>query len=191
MLGRGVSFVAGDYGRDRGRRRAPSSAAGRWSASFRKELEKRRRAAEAALRSGNQRWIWQRRFLRPCGRGAIREPPTLARRFPVVPGTRPYPSVPPLPVLQETSTGPPPFRDTNIIGTQSRQPRKVRSPAGELGDFSRRISSFESPRLRRVPRLLLDASSANRARGQCSDCLDWGRRFLSHARHVGRGGQKA
>ena len=31
--------------------------------------------------------------------GANREPPTLARRFPVVPGTRLYPPVPPLPVL--------------------------------------------------------------------------------------------
>ena len=31
--------------------------------------------------------------------GANREPPTLARRFPVVPGARLYPLVPPLPVL--------------------------------------------------------------------------------------------
>jgi len=102
-------------------------------------VQKRRRAAEAALRSGNQRWIWQRRFLRPCGRGAIREPPTLARRFPVVPGTRPYPSVPPLPVLQETSTGPPPFRDTNIIGTRSRRRpiRLARSPAQSTSIASR------------------------------------------------------
>ena len=32
-------------------------------------------------------------------RSASREPPTLARRFPVVPGARLYPLVPPLPVL--------------------------------------------------------------------------------------------
>ena len=43
--------------------------------------------------------------------GANREPPTLARRFPVVPGARLYPLVPPLPVLLESVTsGPPPFR---------------------------------------------------------------------------------
>lgn len=97
----------------------------------------RRRAAEAALRTGDQRWI---------GRGASRgqttavrsrKSPTLARRFPVVPGTRPYPLVPPLPVL-ESLTGPPPFRDTNIIGTRSRRgPRKSAPPVVEHDELRR------------------------------------------------------
>ena len=38
-----------------------------------------------------------------CGRGAISEPPTLARRFPVVPGTHLYPLVPPLPILESST----------------------------------------------------------------------------------------
>ena len=43
--------------------------------------------------------------------GALRESPTLARRFPVqVPGTRLYELVPPLPVLEVSNAGPPPFR---------------------------------------------------------------------------------
>jgi len=38
-LGRSVVFVAGGYGRDRGRRIAPPSAVRRWSASFRSALK--------------------------------------------------------------------------------------------------------------------------------------------------------
>ena len=53
----------------------------------------------------------------PCG--ASREPPTLARRFPVVPGARLYPLVPPLPVLSSLKAGPPPFRGIRSIRTSS------------------------------------------------------------------------
>ena len=59
---------------------------------------------------------WQRRFLPKrrvrCLVGTIiREPPTLARRFPLqVPGARPYRLTPPLPVLEISTAGPPPFR---------------------------------------------------------------------------------
>ena len=59
---------------------------------------------------------WQRRFLpkrrdRRPSLEHLREPPTLARRFPLqVPGTRPYRLAPPLPVLEISTAGPPPFR---------------------------------------------------------------------------------
>ena len=51
------------------------------------------------------------RFARRRFCGALRESPTLARRFPVqVPGTHLYELVPPLPVLEVSNAGPPPFR---------------------------------------------------------------------------------
>ena len=54
-------------------------------------LRKRRAAFRRPFNLGYQRCIWQERF---------RTSPTLAKRFPVVPGTRSYPLVPPLPVLE-------------------------------------------------------------------------------------------
>jgi hypothetical protein len=57
----------------------------------------------AAPRNGYQRWISRGAsgtcLPRETTHSANREPPTLARRFPVVPGARLYPLVPPLPVL--------------------------------------------------------------------------------------------
>ena len=59
---------------------------------------------------------WQRRFLpkrRDVGvrRTPSAKPPTLARRFPLqVLGARPYRLAPPLPVLEISTAGPPPFR---------------------------------------------------------------------------------
>ena len=59
--------------------------------------------AMAAPRNGYQRWISRGAsgtcLPRETTHSANREPPTLARRFPVVPGARLYPLVPPLPVL--------------------------------------------------------------------------------------------
>ncbi len=55
---------------------------------------------------------------KPVARSATS--PTLARRFPSqVSGTRPYPLVPPLPVLEDFTTGPPPFRGSRTVATTS------------------------------------------------------------------------
>src|SRR3954451_20172890 len=54
---------------------------------------------------------------------ASRRPPRWLGGFPVVPGTRLYPLVPPLPVLDEITNGPPPFRGN---------PRIAELPGGGL-----------------------------------------------------------
>ena len=87
---------------------------------------------------------WQRRFLPKrrvrCDafRTIIRGPPTLARRFPLqVLGARPYRLTPPLPVLEISTAGPPPFRGYREC---SRRPRRTMSAwAGE--SISRRMRS--------------------------------------------------
>ena len=94
------------------RHRMPRPRSGRLQGSARPEIrrsgfrstqERRGAAPGAAPRDGYQRWI-SRGASGTCvsnetTRSASREPPTLARRFPVVPGARLYPLVPPLPVL--------------------------------------------------------------------------------------------
>ena len=75
---------------------------------------------------------WQGRF-RPIASGAKREPPTLARRFPLqVQGTRPYRLAPPLPVLEISTAGPPPFRGYPEC---SRRQRRTMSAMSRRIDF--------------------------------------------------------
>jgi hypothetical protein len=82
---------------------------------------------------------------RPAARNA--EPPTLARRFPVVPGARLYPLVPPLPVLESVTAGPPPFRGRRTIATarDGRPTPPCRRPARSTARPAESAPESQSP----------------------------------------------
>ena len=94
--------------------------------------------------------------------GASCEPPTLARRFPVVPGARLYPLVPPLPVLSSL-LGPPPFRGIASIRTSGRM-EDGREPA-RRSPRPRRACRGRPARARRAARRAQRSSARGPARG--------------------------